>query len=230
MSDGHDRAQPRIDGDSESVASREWQGEHILFLGAKRALIGGILAGGIALAGQFLIGRVYSGAEARRLLSAFIPAANSVGGTVVTASATILALMLAMLSLGRRVTGALDASFFRRIQRIALLCTAALCAGMLLLMFLSVPVQESQNVPAPWFTVVYYALIAIVATLVGLFIGMVLMLFNAIQSLIEVVRPNPSATAPSTTTSTTSSSPPPDDHQPEGTNHTESRSAATSSS
>lgn len=165
------------------------QGEQNLFLGAKRALIGGILAGGIALAGQWYIGQIYSGAEARRLLEAIVPSARSVGTSVVTASGTILALMLTMLSLTNQVKTNFDTIFFKRIERIGLLSTIALAAGLLLLLILSIPLQESEKVPGSWYTTIYYILIVLTAGLVGLMISVVLMLLNAMKSLLSVLRP-----------------------------------------
>lgn len=50
--------------------------------------------------------------------------------------------------------------------------------------------QESDNVPADWFKIIYYVLITFVAGLSGLAVGIVLMLLNAINSLIDVVRPS----------------------------------------
>lgn len=166
------------------------KGEHSLFVGSKKALIGGILAGSIALVGQWLVGQVYSGWEARKLLEPFTSSALYLGGSVVTASATILALMLTMLSLTKQASGEFDAIFFKRIERIGLLSTICLIGGVLLLLFLSVPLQESNEVPGSWYTVIYYVLITFTACLSGLIVGVVLMLFNAIGSLIDVVKPS----------------------------------------
>ncbi len=167
--------------------------EHKLFLGSKKARVGGILAGSIALGGQWFIGQVYSGYQARQLLEA--PASSSLylGSSVVTASATIIALMLTMISLTKQTEGEFDAVFFKRIQRIGLLSTAAMISGIILLLFLNIPLQESDQVPASYFTIVYYILITFVAGLSGLLVAIVLMLLNAINSLIDVVRPSTDA-------------------------------------
>lgn len=162
---------------------------HSIFVGSTNALIGGIFAGAIALSGQWMVGQVYSGWEARRLLQTVIPSALFFASAIVTGAATVLALMLTMLSLTRHSSGDFDALFFKRVERIGLLATIALIGGVLLLLFLSVPVQESDDVPSQWFRTIYYVLIAYIALLSGLTVGIVLMLFNAIKSLIEVVRP-----------------------------------------
>lgn len=173
-----------------SAEARREQSEEILFIGAKRALIGGILAGGVAIGGQFLVGQIYSGTEARSFLTALVPSARAVGTGVVSASATIMALMLTMVGLGRRATRDLGDRFFKRIERIGLLSTIGLSAGVLQLLILTIPLQESQKLPASWFTIVYYALMTLTAAISGLMVAIVLMLFNAMQSLIKVFNPD----------------------------------------
>ncbi|MDQ4076029.1 MAG: hypothetical protein M3220_07260 [Chloroflexota bacterium] len=185
MKDGQSNAAPLEAGQRQ----QRQQSEHILCVGAKQALIGALLAAGVAIGGQLIVGQVYSGTEARRLLEALIPSARSVGTGVVSASATILALMLAMLSLSRHATSQLDMLFFKRVQQIGLLSTGALAAGILLLLLLSIPLQESKNLPAGWYSTVYYLLVALTAAVAALLVAIVLMLYNALQSLIHVLRP-----------------------------------------
>lgn len=161
-----------------------------LFQGDMWALFGGVLAACIALGGQWLIGRIYSGEEARYLLEAMNNSALWMGGSVITASATILALMLTMLSLSDQTKIDFDKVFFQRIEQIGIMTTISLASGILLILFLSVPLQESRNVPSQWFTIIYYILIVFLALLAGLLVSVVLMLLNAIRSLIEGVRPD----------------------------------------
>ncbi len=179
----------RWPGADRSGGNRTTDSRKQAFVGTKKALIGGVIAGAIALCAQWLVGQIYSGWEARRLLGAVISSALFFGSSVVTGSATILALMLTMLGLTRSSDGDFSPMFFKRIERIGLLATITLIAGVLLLLFLSVPIQESDDVPASWFTTIYYILISYIAILSGLVVGVVLMLFNAITSLIDVVRP-----------------------------------------
>lgn len=161
----------------------------LLFLGARRALIGGLIAGGIALGAQVMIGQIYSGAEARQLLEAIIPSARALGGGIVTASASILALMLTLLSLSHQTSSQFEALFFKRIQRIALFNTISLASSILLLLLMTMPFTESNNAPDAWYTVAYYAFIVIAAGLSGLFIAAVLMLYNAVEGIVRVLRP-----------------------------------------
>ncbi len=166
------------------------KGQDTLFFGSKKALIGGIIAGSVALGGQWLVGQIYSGWEARRLLESVISSSLFFGSSIVTASATILALMLTMLGLTHQSDTEFDPVFYKRIERISLLCTVALIGGVLLLQFLSVPLQESDEVPGEWYKIIYYVLTVSIAGLAGLVVGIVLMLFNSIRSLIKVISPN----------------------------------------
>ncbi len=144
----------------------------------------------IALVGQYLVGQVYNGWEARQLLESVISSALYFSSAIVTAAATILALMLTMLGLTSQSDTEFDSIFYKRIERIALLSTICLITGVLLLLFLSIPVQESDQVPPSWYKIIYYVLIAFIAGLAGLIVAIVLMLFNAIKSLIDVISPS----------------------------------------
>lgn len=171
-------------------SKKEHKGEHTLFLGSKKALAGGVLASSIALGGQWIVGQVYSGYEARQLLEAVASSSLYLGGSIVTASATIIALMLTMISLSKQSNSEFDAIFFKRIQKIGQLSAIALICGILLLLFLSIPLQESDQVPASYFKPIYYILIVFVAGLSGLMVSIILMLLNAINSLINIVSPS----------------------------------------
>lgn len=175
---------------SSSTGSDEHKGKNTLFIGGKKALLGGLLAAGIALGGQWMIGQIYSGYEARKLLESMSEAAHYLGSAVVTASATILALMLTMLSLSNQADKEFDTIFYGRIKRIGVLTTVSLIGGILLLLFLSVPFQEADGVPGHWYTTIYYIMISFLAVLSGLLVAIVLMLLNAMTSLIDVVRPS----------------------------------------
>lgn len=159
-----------------------------LFVQDVWALAGGVLTASIAVGGQWLIGQIYSGYVARQLIEAMLNPALFFGASVVTASATILALMLTMLSLSDQSKANFELNFFQRIEQIGVLTTISLAGGILLLLFLSVPLQESKNVPSNWLTVIYYVLIVFLALLAGLLVSIILMLLNSIRSLIESVR------------------------------------------
>jgi len=173
-----------------NVKSGSQKESESLFFGDMWAFLGGILAALIALVGQWLIGRIYSGDQAQNLIEAMLNAALFFASAIVTASATILALMLTMLSLSDQTKIDFDKIFFQRIERIGVLTTISLASSILLLLFLSIPVKESRNLPPNWFATIYYVLIVSLALLAGLLVSVVLMLMNAIRSLIAGVRPD----------------------------------------
>lgn len=178
-----------MSGSKKEPSAAEHHSQHLLFYGSKKAMYGGLLAGAIALGGQWLVGQVYNGYEARQLLESVASSSLYLGSSIVTASATIIALMLTMLSMSKNSDNQFDSVFYKQIQIIATLSSVALSAGILLLLFLSVPLQESEQVPGSWYRTIYYILISFVAVLSGLSVGIVLMLLSTINSLINVVKP-----------------------------------------
>lgn len=161
-----------------------------VYTGGRRAYFGGFLAAALALAGQWFLGQGYGGYEAVKLIQSMTSPFLFLGSSIVTASATIMALMLTLLSFINQTDTEFDNSFFKRIERIGFLATVALSGGVLFLLFLSMPIQESEQVPTNWFEIIYYVLISFSAVLSGLLVTIILMLFNAITSLIYVVRPS----------------------------------------
>lgn len=157
--------------------------------GAKWPLLGGGLAVIVTLGVKFLIGGVYSQAKALQLIEALRDSSLYFGAAVATASATVLALMLTLLGLGRRTDSELDNWVYRSINRIALISTISLCGAVLLLMVLSLPIGEFDKIPEHWFVGVYYFLVVYVALLAGLIITAVLMLYDAIQYVIALITP-----------------------------------------
>lgn len=184
------KSSPSPSQSDETSKEKSQEGESILFVGAKRALVGGLLAGGVAIAGQLLVGQIYGGTEARRLLESMIPSSRYVGSGVVTASATILALMLTMLSLSRHAASSLESEFYKRVEQIGLLSTIGLIASVLLLLLLSIPLEESQQLPSSWYTFVYYFFLTLTAGVAGTLVTIVLMLYNALKTMITVLSPD----------------------------------------
>lgn len=144
-----------MSGSKKEPSAAEHHSQHLLFYGSKKAMYGGLLAGAIALGGQWLVGQVYNGYEARQLLESVASSSLYLGSSIVTASATIIALMLTMLSMSKNSDNQFDSVFYKQIQIIATLSSVALSAGILLLLFLSVPLQESEQVPGSWYRTIY---------------------------------------------------------------------------
>jgi hypothetical protein len=175
-----------------SRQSKEEKGQYMLAVDTKRALSGGLLAAVVALLGSVIVGRI-SSAEARILLQAMLPSIRFLSSGIMTASATILALMLTLLSLSHNTSSTLRPVHYQRVRQIAFIDAITLSASVILLLLISIPLEESSEVPSSWYVAIYYALLVASAALGGLLISVVFMLYNAIGDLIQVMGPTGSS-------------------------------------
>ncbi len=175
--DGTAQTNPPAGGAGTAVSKRRAE---------KRILLGGVLTGIVALIGGYAVGQI-SGYEARVLLEATLPTTRFLCSAVMTATASILALMLTLLGLSSGSNVTLKPAHYIRVRRIAFLDLIAFIIATLFLLLLSVPVSESDTVPPSWFTAVYYAVLGISSALGGLLISTVLMLYDTVKDVIQVV-------------------------------------------
>lgn len=148
------------------------------------AIAGGIAAAGIGFGGMAIVGTA-SAFEARRLLDAILPTVRFAASAYVAGGATILALMLTLITFSISHELEYRASHYKRIREIAALTTAVIIASVILLMFLSFPIGEA-DVQRSWYLWVYYAVLLGGAITGGIFISIILMLFYAVRELIHV--------------------------------------------
>ncbi|NNE95154.1 MAG: hypothetical protein HKN24_03920 [Acidimicrobiales bacterium] len=150
----------------------------------KWAAAGGIAAALIGFTGMAIVGTA-SSFEARRLLDAVLPTVRFAASSYVAGGATILALMLTLITFSITLDMEFRASHYNRIRQIAALTTAVIVGSVILLMFLSFPLGEA-DVDRGWYLGVYYAVLFGGAVTGGTFISIVLMLFYAVRELIHV--------------------------------------------
>lgn len=148
--------------------------------------IGGGLAFVVILLGLFTVGSV-SGFEARSLLSSMLPTARFLYSAVITASATILALMLTLLSLSYNSQSTLRPVHYNRVKQIALVDTVTFVTAIAFLLVLVVPLRETDNVPASVYQVYFYVALVGAAILGGLVVSIVLMLYTTVRDMIAIV-------------------------------------------
>lgn len=148
------------------------------------AAAGGVAAAIIGFSGMAVVGRV-TALEARRLVDAVLPTARFAASSYIAGGASILALMLTLITFSISHDLEFRASHYRRIREIAALTTAVIVASVLLLMFLSFPIGES-DVNGDLHLWVYYAILLGAAATGGTFISVILMLFYAVRQLIGV--------------------------------------------
>ena len=163
----------------ESASDREDRRGDIKF-----AAVGGAAAGVTGFLGMVVVGTATS-FEARRLLEAILPTVRFAASSYVAGGATILALMLTLITF--TITNDLEfrSSHYKRIREIAALTTTVIVFSVLLLMFLSFPLGEA-DVEAGWYLWVYYAILLGGAVTGGVFISVILMLYYAVRELVNV--------------------------------------------
>ena len=173
-----------------SSQSQEEGSYQELRIDKRNASIISITLGLLFILSQVAIAQIYGELTARNLLEAAIPSARSLGTGVVTANATLLALMLTMISLISNNQFNFAPRFFNRLTNISALSTAGLIAGVIILLLLTIPVQETQGVPNAWYQAAYYFLSIFSAVTVGLLVALVWMLYRTIMRVLVVVHPN----------------------------------------
>ena len=152
----------------------------------KRALYGGIFAAIVTGTGAFLLGNI-SGYEARDLLSSSLPGINTLCNTIALASATILALLLTLLSISTGSKSKLKAAHYKHVMRIARIDTIVFVVSLVTFQVLNIPFSEAEEVSGVWYVTLYYISLGVSALLSGALITVVLMLYNAVINIIKIV-------------------------------------------
>ena len=143
----------------------------------------------VAIVQPALISQVYSEAQLLDLLNGLREASLYFGSAIATAAATILALMLTLLSMPHQANKEFDRSTYRGIQLIGFVSTATFITAILLLLCLSLPVGELSRIPAVWFKGLYYVITTLNGVMSGLMIFGVLTLFEIIRDIIHKIAP-----------------------------------------
>lgn len=152
----------------------------------KRAILGGTICMIIILLGTLLLGRL-SGYEAKVLIKNSLDGLNTLCNTIALASATILALLLTLLSLSSNSKSRLKRDHYMHVLQIAKLDTIVFIAAVITFLIFNLPITESKNVPNDWFNNLYYFSLAISSLLSAALIVVVLMLYNTVVNIIKIV-------------------------------------------
>lgn len=152
----------------------------------RRALYGGIISAIIMGLGAYFLGNI-SGYEAKVLIKSSLPGINTLCNTIALASATILALLLTLLSVSSSTESNLTKEHYTHVLLIAKIDTAIFILAIIFFQLLNIPITEADNVPSTWYTTIYYVSLALSSLLSGGLISVVLMLFNAVSSIIKIV-------------------------------------------
>ena len=154
----------------------------------KRALVGGAIASIMVFLGTYLVGRLGQ-SEAFVALQEMRPSLRFVSSAVLTATSTILALLLTLLSFSSSTERNLKPAHYERIKWIARLSTIAFSAAIVLLMCMTLPLNNSGEKLQAWYRVLYYVFLVYGALLGGIMISIVMMLYQAATAMILIFQP-----------------------------------------
>ncbi len=138
----------------------------------------------VGFVGMAIVGTA-SSIEAKRLLDSVLPTARFAASSYIAGGATILALMLTLITFSISHDLEFRRSHYRRIRDIAALTTVVIVASVVFLMLLSFPIGEA-DASQGWYLWVYYGILLGSAAVGGVFISMILMLYYAVRGLIGV--------------------------------------------
>ena len=142
----------------------------------------------ISMGGFSIVGRVYSETQSRILLEAIAPSLRTLCFAVITTSATIIPLLMTMLSLARKTEMDFDETFYVRLRIITWLGTVALISATLLLLVISIPITESEGL-RQWYGILYIAVVMGASAIASLLVGIIVTLYKTMLGLLEHLTP-----------------------------------------
>jgi amino acid transporter len=163
--------------------------DNAIKIGLKRAFIGGGIAAIVVGSGSYLVGSLGE-AEAIRSIEEMRPSLRFTCSAILTATTTILTLILTLLSFTSKADEKFEGTHYDRVEWIARLATIAFIAGIFLLLVLNLPLEASSENVHGWYDRLYYFLLVYGALLGGLMVTIVLMLYQAATSIIVLFHPD----------------------------------------
>lgn len=151
-----------------------------------RPLIGGAITAVVCLGVTLALG-AQGDAEALRRVESIVPTLRFLASSLITACATILALMLTVLGLSLDSERRLVEDHYVRVRQIARWDSFGFLASVFFLLALTVPLFESEKIPSTWYSVIYYAFLTFASLLAGYVSSVVLMLYETLSDMIEAV-------------------------------------------
>jgi hypothetical protein len=150
------------------------------------AVAGGMAAASIAVGAGLWVGPVDNG-EATQLLAAMMPTLRFFAFAALSASATVLLLMLTLFSVSIGSPRRLRPEHYVRIKHLAAAASVVLLGSipLMLMLVLTPSLRFSPAVYSDWFVAEYVLLLAAVALLGGLLVGVMVMLYQALRDVID---------------------------------------------
>lgn len=160
----------------------------IMDLDWRRAIVVALVAAVFAFLGTYTVGTI-GDAKGYQLLQAIRPTTRTLCFTAIGASATILALMMTGLSIGRGWSRDFKPEHYDRIRQIALLSTLSIVVSVFLLLFFNIPIQESDSFDR-WYSFIYYSVTIVSSIIGGMLISTTFLLYNAVAVFILAIDPH----------------------------------------
>ena len=154
----------------------------------RSALIGGVMTAIIAFGGLATVGRI-SPFRAIALLEAIVPTIRFLSSATLTGGITMLALMLTLLSFTATHTEDFTDIHYDRIRQISTVDALLIILSMILLMVLSVPLEEAETLRRVY-TWIYFGIVLLTSLLGGLLIAVVVMVNSTIRELLRALHPH----------------------------------------
>lgn len=151
------------------------------------AALGGLVTASFLFAVIIGVGRIHS-FQARGLIEAVLPTARFLGSTVIGAAVTVLALLLTLVGLSLNAKERFSSRLYDRAIRITRLSVVCIIMGVGVLLAVSVPVVEVEDISEHYATL-YYGLSVAIAVLGGLVTTMGLMIGATLRGLIGAAHP-----------------------------------------
>ncbi len=152
----------------------------------RHAVVGGAVVTVVMGLASLTVGLTsVGGGEARRLLEATLPVAQTLFSTAMIASSTTLALMLTML--GMTSEQEVEEEFYAQIRQAATIAVGVFSTATVVLLVLSVPFREGDGAGGTLYTALYYAITVLGALVGGALVAVMITLYSAIRNLIAVV-------------------------------------------
>jgi len=142
--------------------------------------------------GVYSVGKLSNG-EALTLVRAMLPSTRFLCAAVITATSTILTLILTLISFSNRSEKQISGTYYDQIRLIAKLACTAFIASVVLLLIVNLPLEKAPEKLSVWLWVVYYFLLSYSSLLGGILIATILVLYQAATNIILVVHPDTDA-------------------------------------
>ncbi len=151
------------------------------------ALLGGAFATIMLFAGAAAVGQIGS-FEGLRLLQGTLPTVRFLASSILAAGVTVLALMLTLIGLTFSAEWKFSEMHFQRVAQISTLTTVMIVISIAILLFIGLPLEESEEL-LRYYNFVYYSVMAASAILGGVLVSVILMLHQTIKGLIAIKHP-----------------------------------------